>query len=101
MARQRVGWRDVTVRAPDAPFLDWEDVKEITGFAETTIRRMIRDGQFPPQLRGGGWSDMQIAAWMLWRTHGPRPQDEAGEDEAEEPPAGGGTRRRQNPPPPA
>lgn len=83
-----VGWRDaqVTILMPDKPFLELKEVAILVGADESTIRRWIKDGQFPESRPVGSgrraWSAAAVAAWHHWQAFRPLPED-SGSDGSE------------------
>ncbi|EAP3462101.1 AlpA family phage regulatory protein [Salmonella enterica] len=50
----------------------WRDICRVVGSSETCIRRMIKEGVFPPpfklSLRNVAWEKSVVDAWLKKRT---------------------------------
>lgn len=66
-------WGTAPIRVPDKSLLSIGEVAEALGYSERSLRTMIRDGAFPPGKSVAGrdirWSNMTVAAWLLWVEH--------------------------------
>lgn len=98
-------WGTATIRVPDKPLLSLDEVKVCVGYSVRTIRRWVAEGKFPrpKKIAGGGrkWSNMAVAAWLLWQEYAPDPAsgevlddlDDDDDDEPEEKPRARGVQK--------
>lgn len=66
-------WGTAPIRVPDKSLLSIGEVADALGYSDKTVRAFIKDGIFPPgkAIAGGEqrWSNMTVAAWLLWVEH--------------------------------
>ncbi len=69
----------ITIQAPVEPFLTAAEVGKLFGVSARTIERWAEEGTFPPaktQGRNRVWSNLAVAAYMLWKQVGPEDRSE-------------------------
>ena len=76
----------ITIQAPLEPFLNSAEVGKIFGVSARTIERWAEEGTFPPaktQGRNRVWSNLAVAAYMLWMQVGPEQKESKAGPESE------------------
>ena len=76
----------ITIQAPVEPFLTSSEVGKVFGVSGKTIERWAEEGTFPPaktQGRNRVWSNLAVAAYMLWMQVGPEQKESKAGPESE------------------
>lgn len=78
----------ITIQAPTEPFLSSAEVGRVFSVSGKTIERWAETGTFPPPIVQGRtkvWSNLAVAAYILWCQVGPQQQQKATDKAAESP----------------